>query len=302
MHAFYSDQFVLPLPPGHRFPMEKYRLLRTRIAAELPAVRLCAPIAVSDQTLALAHDPLYIARLTCGDLSRKEQMTIGFPWSLQMVERSRRSAGATVMACEKALTERVAVNLAGGTHHAHADRGEGFCCFNDAVVASRVLQHRHGVGPIAIIDLDVHQGNGTATMTEHDPMIFSLSLHGATNYPFRKARSSLDIDLPDGTSDADYLDALDGALATLAARFDPEFIIYLAGADPFSDDRLGRLALSKSGLQARDQRVFAFAEQHGLPVAVAMAGGYARTISDTVDIHFGTVSCALQYWQRHMNL
>ncbi len=302
MHAFYSDQFVLPLPPGHRFPMEKYRLLRTRIAAELPAVRLCAPIAVSDQTLALAHDPLYIARLTCGDLSRKEQMAIGFPWSLQMVERSRRSAGATVMACEKALTERVAVNLAGGTHHAHADRGEGFCCFNDAVVASRVLQHRHGVGPIAIIDLDVHQGNGTATMTEHDPMIFSFSLHGATNYPFRKARSSLDIDLPDGTSDADYLDALDGALATLAARFDPEFIIYLAGADPFSDDRLGRLALSKSGLQARDQRVFAFAEQHGLPVAVAMAGGYARTISDTVDIHFGTVSCALQYWQRHMNL
>ncbi|MFZ9480008.1 MAG: histone deacetylase, partial [Burkholderiaceae bacterium] len=134
MHAFYSDQFVLPLPTGHRFPMEKYRLLRTRIAAELPAVRLCPPMAVSDETLALAHDPHYIARLTCGDLSRKEQTAIGFPWSLPMVERSRRSAGATVMACEKALSERVAVNLAGGTHHAHADRGEGFCCFNDAVV------------------------------------------------------------------------------------------------------------------------------------------------------------------------
>jgi acetoin utilization deacetylase AcuC-like enzyme len=302
MHAFYSDQFVLPLPTGHRFPMEKYRLLRTRIAAELPAVRLCPPMAVSDETLALAHDPHYIARLTCGDLSRKEQTAIGFPWSLPMVERSRRSAGATVMACEKALSERVAVNLAGGTHHAHADRGEGFCCFNDAVVASRVLQHQHGVGAIAIIDLDVHQGNGTATMTEHDPTIFSLSLHGATNYPFRKARSSLDIDLPDGTQDADYLDALNGALATLATRFDPEFIIYLAGADPFYDDRLGRLALSKPGLQARDQRVFAFAEQHGLPVAVAMAGGYARTITDTVDIHFGTVSCALQYWRPHINL
>lgn len=282
--------------------MDKYRLLRTRVASELPAVRLSEPMAVSDEMLALAHDPDYIARLVCGDLSRKEQTAIGFPWSPQMVERSRRSAGATVMACERALTEGVAVNLAGGTHHAHADRGEGFCCFNDAVVASRILQHQHGVGAIAIIDLDVHQGNGTATMTEHDPRIFSLSIHGATNYPFRKARSSLDIDLAEGTQDADYLDALDRALATLADRFDPEFIIYLAGADPFSDDRLGRLGLSKSGLQARDQRVFAFAERGALPVAVAMAGGYARTITDTVDIHFNTVSCALQYWRRDMNI
>ena len=271
-------------------------MLRERVAREFPHVRLCEPAPVDDAVLGLAHDAQYIARLVSGDLSRKEITALGFPWSLEMVERSRRSVGATVMACEHALLGRVSVNLAGGTHHAHADRGEGYCCFNDAVVAIRVLQRDGRIARAAVVDLDVHQGNGTATMTQNDPSVFTLSLHGATNFPFRKARSSLDVELADGATDAEYLACLDAALRELDARFSPQLLIYLAGADPFEDDRLGRLALTKAGLRARDERVFAFARARELPVAVAMAGGYARTIEDTVEIQLATVSCALQYW------
>lgn len=295
MQAFYSDRFVLPLPAGHRFPMEKYRLLRERVQAELPRVVLAEPVAATDDVLQLAHDPQYVARLVRGDLSRKEILQIGFPWSAEMVERSRRSTGATIMACHAALADGAGVNMAGGTHHAYADRGEGFCCFNDAVVAARLLQSQGRLQRVAIVDLDVHQGNGSAAMTQGDPTVFTLSIHGATNYPFVKERSDLDIDLPNGTHDAAYLEALEGALEILETRFQPELLIYLAGADPYKDDRLGRLALTKSGLLSRDQQVFAFARRHGLPVAVAMAGGYARDIHDTVDIHLQTVICAQQY-------
>lgn len=295
MDAFYSDRFVLPLPAGHRFPMEKYRLLRERIGQTLPEIRLLEPEPLTDEALAIAHSPDYIRRLVGGDLSRKEMMAIGFPWSPEMVERSRRSAGATVMACRAAFRDGVGINLAGGTHHAYRDRGEGFCCFNDAVVAARLMQREGLAAKCLVIDLDVHQGNGTAAMTRDDSNIFAFSMHGAENYPFVKERSDLDIELPDGTGDAIYLESLRAALIQIRTQFAPSLVIYLAGADPFCDDRLGRLALTKAGLLARDRQVLEFVRGLGVPMAIAMAGGYGRTIQDTVDIHFQTVNCALQY-------
>ena len=295
MDAFYSDRFVLPLPAGHRFPMEKYRLLRERIGQTLPEIRLLEPEPLTDEALAVAHSPDYIRRLVGGDLSRKEMMAIGFPWSPEMVERSRRSAGATVMACRAAFRDGVGINLAGGTHHAYRDRGEGFCCFNDAVVAARLMQREGLATKCLVIDLDVHQGNGTAAMTRDDSNIFAFSMHAAENYPFVKERSDLDIELPDRTGDAMYLETLRAALLQIRQQFSPELVIYLAGADPFCDDRLGRLALTKAGLLARDRQVMEFCRGLGVPMAIAMAGGYGRTIQDTVDIHFQTVNCALQY-------
>jgi acetoin utilization deacetylase AcuC-like enzyme len=295
MQVFYSDRFVLPLPPGHRFPMEKYRMLRERVAQEIANARLFEPAPATDEVLARAHTAGYIGQLVRGELSRKEMQKIGFPWSPEMVERSRRSTGATIMACRAAIADGAAVNLAGGTHHAYADRGEGFCCFNDAIVAARQMQAEGLASRIAIIDLDVHQGNGSAVMAQGDDAIFTLSIHGADNYPFVKETSDLDVELPDGTEDADYLAALDAALMEFDRRFSADLIIYLAGADPYVDDRLGRLGLSKAGLLSRDQRVFGYADDRGVPVAVAMAGGYARHISDTVDIHLGTVACASQH-------
>ncbi|MFM8677861.1 MAG: histone deacetylase [Burkholderiaceae bacterium] len=295
MDAFYSDRFVLPLPAGHRFPMEKYQLLRERIGQTLPEIRLLEPEPLTDEALAVAHSPDYIRRLVGGDLSRKEMMAIGFPWSPEMVERSRRSAGATVMACRAAFRDGVGINLAGGTHHAYRDRGEGFCCFNDAVVAARLMQREGLATKCLVIDLDVHQGNGTAAMTRDDSTIFAFSMHAAENYPFVKERSDLDIELPDGTDDAMYLESLRAALIQIRTQFLPSLVIYLAGADPFCDDRLGRLALTKDGLLARDRQVLEFVRGLGVPIAIAMAGGYGRTIQDTVDIHFQTVNCALQY-------
>ncbi|MFM7966310.1 MAG: histone deacetylase [Betaproteobacteria bacterium] len=295
MDAFYSDRFVLPLPAGHRFPMEKYQLLRERIGQTLPEIRLLEPEPLTNEALAVAHSPDYIRRLVGGDLSRKEMMAIGFPWSPEMVERSRRSAGATVMACRAAFRDGVGINLAGGTHHAYRDRGEGFCCFNDAVVAARLMQREGLATKCLVIDLDVHQGNGTAAMTRDDSNIFAFSMHAAENYPFVKERFDLDIELPDGTDDAMYLESLRAALIQIRTQFLPSLVIYLAGADPFCDDRLGRLALTKDGLLARDRQVLEFVRGLGVPTAIAMAGGYGRTIQDTVDIHFQTVNCALQY-------
>lgn len=302
MKAFYSDRYVLPLPDGHRFPMAKYRKLRERVASELPGLELIEPTAATDAELALAHDPNYIARVAAGELSPSEQRAVGFPWSEPMVERSRRSAGATVAACRAALAEGVAVNLAGGTHHAHRDRGQGYCVFNDAAVAARVLQaDAAGAGrslSIAIVDLDVHQGDGTATIFAGDDSVFTLSLHGATNYPFRKACSDLDLGLPDGTSDAAYLQALDDALDRMLARFEPRLLIYLAGADAHEGDRLGRLALTTEGMARRDARVFDLARRLGVPIAVAMAGGYGHDIDATVGVHFNTVRAAHAHRQR----
>jgi acetoin utilization deacetylase AcuC-like enzyme len=302
VRAFYSDHFVLPLPAGHRFPMAKYRALRDRVATELPHVRLAEAEPVNDGELALAHDPDYIDRVIRGCLTAAEQRAIGFPWSAQMVERSRRSAGATVAACRAALAEGVALNLAGGTHHAFRGRGAGYCVFNDAAIAARLMQAEalRAQGrrlAVAIVDLDVHQGDGTASILADDPSVFTLSLHGAKNFPFRKATSDLDVPLPDGTRDTDYLVALDRALAELTARFAPDLLIYLAGADAHEGDRLGTLRLTTDGMRARDLRVFALADRLDLPIAVAMAGGYGHDISTTVDVHLNTVRCAFDHWR-----
>jgi acetoin utilization deacetylase AcuC-like enzyme len=292
LKAFYSDHFVLPLPAGHRFPMQKYRLVREGAIAANPALDLCEAPRCSDGELALAHHPAWIGAVTRGELSAAQQRQIGFPWSDRMAERSRRSAGATVACCRAALEDGVAVNLAGGTHHAYADHGEGFCVFNDAAVAARLMQAERRVRDVAVVDLDVHQGNGTASILARDDSVFTLSLHGEHNYPFKKEASDLDVALPDGTGDEAYLAALEQAMATLFSRFAPQLIIYLAGADPHEGDRLGRLKLSFDGLARRDHMVLDAARSRGIPVAIAMAGGYGRDITDTVKVHLQTIAIA----------
>jgi acetoin utilization deacetylase AcuC-like enzyme len=291
---FYCDEFVLPLPPGHRFPMEKYRLLRERLACsgEFTPVDFCIPPAATIEELMRAHAPDYVLRVEQGALSAAEIRAIGFPWSPLMVERSKRSSGATIAACRAALRDGAAANLAGGTHHAFYDRGEGFCVFNDAAIAARAMQAEGLVARVLIVDCDVHQGNGTAAIMAGDDSVFTFSIHGANNFPFAKESSDLDIELADGAGDADFLAALGDGLQQAFARITPQLVIYLAGADPYADDRLGRLQLSKAGLQVRDGMVFGECNMRNIPVAIAMAGGYARKIDDTVDIHAITVMTA----------
>ena len=287
--------------------MSKYRLLRERVQ-DMAGVDLREALAASDTELLLAHDPSYVQRVIHGTLEPKEQREIGFPWTPGMVERSRRSVGATIAASRFARDDGVAVNLAGGTHHAYREKGSGFCVFNDAAIAARVLQRDHQLKTtrtqskdrlrVAIIDLDVHQGNGTASILRQDSSIFTLSLHGEKNFPFRKEAGDLDVPLADGCTDQDYLDALDKALHVVRQRFDPAALIFLAGADPHEDDRLGRLGLTFEGLKQRDERVFDFAQRHGLPVTVTMAGGYGNQIDNTVAVHAQTVASALQHFER----
>jgi acetoin utilization deacetylase AcuC-like enzyme len=300
MQVFYSTQFVLPLPPGHRFPMGKYQMLRDRLADELPQVRLEQAPPATDGELALVHSPAYIQAISDGSVDAKMMREIGFPWSPQMVERSRRSVGATISACRAAFAEGVAANIAGGTHHAYADKGGGFCVFNDAAVSARLMQAERARTDrralrVAIVDLDVHQGNGTAHVFRGDDTVFTLSLHGAKNFPFRKEAGSLDVELPDGCRDDEYLQALEGALEELERRFEPQLVIYLAGADPHEGDRLGRLKLTFDGLEARDRRVFDWAWQRRLPLAFAMAGGYGARLEDTVRVQLSTFRAALDY-------
>ena len=304
MRAYHSEHFVLPLPPGHRFPMGKYALLRERVAAELPGVTLCEAPPASDGELALVHSPRYVTAVVEGLLSPAEQREIGFPWTPRMVERSRRSVGATIAAARTALTEGVAANLAGGTHHASADKGGGYCVFNDVAVAARLMQaewhrlHRRLLR-VAVIDLDVHQGNGTAAIFRDDSTVFTLSIHGEKNFPFRKEVSDLDVDLPDGCRDEAYLAALDDALGTLWQRHGdhpPGLVFYLAGADPHEGDRLGRLKLTSAGLAERDRRVLDAVRSRGIPVALSMAGGYGRVIDDTVAVQLRTVAEAQRSW------
>ncbi|TWG80408.1 acetoin utilization deacetylase AcuC-like enzyme [Cupriavidus gilardii J11] len=295
MFAFYADHFVLPLPPGHRFPMRKYSMLRDRVVRQVPGITLVEAPRADDDMLHLAHDPAYVSAVSMGQLDPAKQREIGFPWSAAMVERSRRSAGATVSACRAAWRDGVAVNLAGGTHHAYADKGGGFCVFNDAAIAARAVQRDGLVQRVVIIDLDVHQGNGTASILRDDPTVFTLSLHGEKNYPFRKEASDLDVGLPDGCGDDEYADALIQALDQLFARFSPQLAIYLAGADPHEGDRLGRLKLTMEGLERRDTIVFDTLRDRGVPVAVAMAGGYGNDIDNTVAVHVQTVGLAARY-------
>lgn len=294
MKLYYADHFVLPLPAGHRFPMVKYARLRERALASglFCTDDLRVPEAASDDVLVLAHDADYVRRVSEGRLDSAEVRRIGFPWSAEMVERSRRSAGATLAACRSALEDGCAANLAGGTHHAHRDFGSGFCVFNDAAVAALAMRAEGRARRIAIIDCDVHQGDGSAAILANEPEVFTCSLHGAKNFPFRKQVSDLDIEFADGTGDTPYLEALQHALDRVFGDFGPDLVIYLAGADPYEGDRLGRLALSMTGLAARDTKVLATCRDHGVPVAITMAGGYAHQIDDTVAIHLGTLSIA----------
>jgi acetoin utilization deacetylase AcuC-like enzyme len=295
VRIFYADHYVLPLPPGHRFPMPKYAALRERVSA-VAADRMRVPDAATDAELLRVHDAAYVRGVTSGALDAQAMRRIGFPWSGAMVERSRRSAGATIAACRSALESGCGINLAGGTHHAHASFGEGFCVFNDAAVAARAMQAEGLAARVLIFDLDVHQGDGTAAIFAGDGSVFTCSMHGRANFPFRKCASDLDVELDDGTRDAPYLAALRVVLPRALDRAQPDLVIYLAGADPYEGDRLGRMSLTKAGLAARDRYVLETLREHALPVAIAMAGGYAERIEDVVDIHFTTVSLALERW------
>lgn len=294
MTLFYSDVFVLPLPSHHRFPMGKYARLRSRLLAsgEFVDNDFRVPEAASDAEITRAHCPQYLQRVTSGALGEAEIRAIGFPWSERMVERSRRSSGATLAAAREALTRGWSANLAGGTHHAFRDRGEGFCVFNDAAMAARAMQVEAGLQRVAIVDCDVHQGNGTASIFAGDDSVFTFSIHGARNFPFAKEASDLDIELADGTRDEEYLWHLERGLDETLERSRPQLAIYLAGADPYEDDRLGRLALTKQGLARRDELVLRRLAARGIPVAIAMAGGYARDIEDSIEIHANTIRTA----------
>ena len=286
--------------------MAKYDRLRERLVAEFPAIKIEPAPAATDGELALVHSPSYIQAVQQGMLSAAAQREIGFPWSLAMVERARRSVGATLQACRVALAgDGIAANIAGGTHHAYADKGSGFCVFNDAAVAARLMQaehaRQHGTHQplkVAIIDLDVHQGDGTAHIFARDASVFTLSLHGEKNFPFHKEASDLDVELPDGCPDAPYLDALRRSLEALERRFDPGLLIYLAGADPHEGDRLGRLKLTFSGLQERDRLVMDWAWQRRVPLAFAMAGGYGVHLETTVQAQVNTYRVALDHHAR----
>jgi len=296
LRAYYSDHFVLPLPDGHKFPMAKYARLRESILAEgiITADQLHEAPAAAWEDLRLVHDSAYVEAVGQGTVAPDVQRRIGFPWSPQMVERARRSVGATIAAARAALDDGTAANLAGGTHHAFADRGEGFCVFNDVAVASRVLQRDQHARRIAIVDLDVHQGNGTAAIFTGDPSVFTFSMHGAQNFPFRKEVSDLDVPLNDGTGDDEYLGLLQAHLPKVLNGHQPDFVFYLAGADPYEGDRLGRLKLTIDGLRQRDEIVIGACRRAGLPVAISMSGGYAPDIDAIVTIHANTIRTAAQ--------
>ena len=261
----------------------------------IPTQDLRIPEPASFEQIRHVHQSDYIERVFNGTLSYKEIRRIGFPWSPELVERSRRSVGGTIAACRAAFQDGVAVNLSGGTHHAHTNFGSGYCVFNDCAIAARTMQSEGRTSQVLILDCDVHQGDGTAAIFSFDPSVFTFSIHGARNFPFRKEHSDLDLALEDGTSDKTYLNALEDGLEQTFSNFEAGLVIYLAGADPYFDDRLGRLALTKDGLGKRDRLVYHYTEKARLPLVIVMAGGYARDINDTVDIHINTVSLASKF-------
>ena len=290
MHVWAHDRWAFPLPPRHTFPQRKYRALRERLIAE----GVCTPQEIHDAepvswaALTTVHDAALLGRIRRGQLSVREQRGLGLPWSPELVERARRSSNGTVLAAREALRVGVAMNLGGGTHHAGRDFARGYCLFNDVALAVNVLRESEIALRALIVDCDVHQGDGTAQLLGSDPLAFTLSLHGARNYPFKRIPSDLDVDLPRGTRDGEYLMALDAALSSALGCDDYDVAFYLAGADPWEGDRLGTLGLTKAGLRRRDVLVLDTLRGVGLPVCVVLAGGYAPNVLDTVDINAAT--------------
>jgi acetoin utilization deacetylase AcuC-like enzyme len=294
VQVFYSDPFTFPLPPEHRFPLEKYRLLRERIQrwpASTGVELVLAPRALREELL-WVHTAAYVDGFCAGALAAEHQRRIGFPWSPELVERSLRSCGGTLATARAALASGAAAYLAGGTHHARADQGAGYCVFNDCAVGARLVQREGGVRRVLIVDTDVHQGDGSAAIFADDPSVFTFSIHGAQNFPAAKATSDLDLALPTGTGDDDYLEQLAAGLTEALRRSEPQFVFFLSGADPHEGDRLGRLCVTKAGLQQRDRIVFDACG--GLPMATVMGGGYGKVLADTVDVYEATVRAALR--------
>ena len=288
MRAFAHDVYTYPLPEGHRFPLAKYRLVR-EAAEGVEGIDVQDSEAAGWDDLRRTHSADWVDRIRDGRLERRELLGLGLPWSEELVERARRATGATILAARAALADGVAANLGGGTHHAFADVGRGFCVFNDVVTALRVLRSEGRVGRVLVVDVDVHQGDGTHALLAGDAASFTLSVNGFRNYPFRRVPGDVDVDLPDGTGDDAYLDALERALPDALRRARPELCFVLAGADPFAGDRLGRLALTKEGLGARDTLIRETVTAAGVPICLTLAGGYAEDIRDTVDINVNTL-------------
>ncbi len=297
LHVWSSAHYAIPLPEGHRFPIAKYGLLREAIVAEgvVPAEGVHDPARAPLEDVGRVHDAAYLERLLRGTMPAAEQRTMGFPWSAALVERSFRASGGTLEAAERALSAGIAMNLAGGTHHAFATHGEGFCVLNDVAIAVRALRARGRLRRAAIVDLDVHQGNGTHALFAEDEETFTFSMHGRRNYPFRKVPGRLDVELEDGTGDTEYLERLAAALPAVLVQSRPDLVFYLAGADPHEGDTLGRLKLTFDGLMRRDALVLESCRAVGVPVAIVIAGGYGRDVHDTVRVHVNTARVARSF-------
>ncbi|MGH7712891.1 MAG: histone deacetylase family protein [Gemmatimonadaceae bacterium] len=297
LHAWSSARYVIPLPAEHRFPIAKYAMLRDGVVARgfVAAAHLHEPARVTIGDLLRVHTQAYVAAFTNGSVAAADMRRLGFPWSSQLVERAYRAVGGTCEAAEAALSLGVTINLAGGTHHAFAGHGEGFCVFNDVAVALHKLFANGSIRRAAIIDLDVHQGNGTHAIFADDRRVFTFSMHAARNYPFHKVAGSLDIALEDRTGDGEYLERLADALPGVLRSAAPDLVIYLAGADPLQGDQLGRLSLTSEGLARRDAMVLQACREVGIPVTLTVAGGYGRCIESTVAAHLGTVAVAREF-------
>jgi acetoin utilization deacetylase AcuC-like enzyme len=293
MRVFYTPRYYADIGEGHVFPIRKFELVRDRLLAEgtLAPAEIVEPREASVADVLLVHTEDYVTRLRAGALTQRELRRLGLPWSKALVRRSFLAVSGTIGAARSALEDGVGANLAGGTHHAFPDHGEGFCVLNDVAIAIRVLRRDHLVRRAGVVDLDVHQGNGTASIFSEDRDVYTFSMHGAKNYPLFKQSSSLDVELPDGTADAEYLDALARHLPRVFEHA-PEVVFYLGGADPFEGDKLGRLALTMKGLRVRDELVLGECKARGVPVVTVMSGGYGEDIKDTVEIHCNTIRAA----------
>ena len=287
MKCVYHPSYQVALPPGHPFPMSKYSLLRDQLLAEriVATGDILQPEPLDASALGLVHTPEYLAKLAASGLSAAEQRRLGLPWSEALWQRSRLASAGTLLAARTALDQGLAANLAGGTHHAFADHGEGFCVLNDVAIAIRKLQAERALERAAIVDLDVHQGNGTAAIFETDDAVFTFSMHGERNYPVAKMRSNLDVPLKDGVGDAEYLDTLQGVLPSVLDHARADLVFYLAGVDVAAGDRYGKLALTEEGIRRRDRCVIEAVRGRGLPLVIVLAGGYAATRARTAELH-----------------